>query len=245
MFAEDEARLLLDATDDAETLGGLVRRRVAGEPLEQVLGWVEVAGVRVAVRPGVFVPRRRSSLLVGTALEVLGGLPDGPPPVVVDVCCGSGALGLAVATLHDRAITLHAADVDPTAVDCAAENLRGLGTVHRGDLLDALPSHLRGRVDVLLVNAPYVPTDRIPLMPAEARDHEPRHTLDGGADGGAVHRRVGAAAASWVRAGGAVVVETSAAQRELTSAAFDPEHWTVRTRQDDDLGATCVQATRR
>ena len=155
---------------------------MAGQPLEQVVGWAELAGVRVGLRPGVFVPRRRSTLLVRAALDHLAGTADDRPAVVVDLCCGSGALGLAVASRWGSALDLHAADLDPVAVACARENLDLLGTAHEGDLLDALPANLRGRVDVMVVNAPYVPTAALPLMPREARDHEPVHTLDGGPD---------------------------------------------------------------
>ncbi|RYY47737.1 MAG: putative protein N(5)-glutamine methyltransferase, partial [Actinomycetales bacterium] len=93
VFAEDEARLILQATDDEALRDEMVRRRADGAPLEVLLGWAELAGVRVSLRPGVFVPRRRSALLVAQGLGALG--PDGA--VVVDLCCGSGALGLALA----------------------------------------------------------------------------------------------------------------------------------------------------
>lgn len=100
--------------------------------------------------------------------------------VVVDLCCGTGALGRALAsTLRD--IELHAADVEPAAVRCARRNVGTLGTVHEGDLFAPLPRALRGRVDVLLANVPYVPTEDVGLLPAEARIHEPLVALDGGA----------------------------------------------------------------
>ena len=94
-----------------------------------------------------------------------------------------------------------------------------MGEVHEGDLYDALPGDLLGRVDVLAVNAPYVPTDEIALMPTDARDHEHRIALDGGADGLALHRRVAAGAAAWLRPGGTLLIETSRPQAEGTSAA--------------------------
>src|SRR5690242_795737 len=127
-------------------------------PLEHVLGWAEFAGLRVAVDPGVFVPRRRSELLVRTAADLLR-----PGAVVVDVCCGSGAIGAALLAA-EPAIELHACDVDPVAVACARRNLPA-ASVHAGDLLEALPRALRGRVDVIVANAPYVPTGQIASMP--------------------------------------------------------------------------------
>ena len=91
MFAEDEAELLRAATDDDAELDRLVTERVRGRPLEQLLGWAEFCCLRVGVVPGVFVPRRRTEFLVTEAKRLA---PD--RPVVVDLCCGTGAIGLAV-----------------------------------------------------------------------------------------------------------------------------------------------------
>src|SRR5262249_59230848 len=103
-----------------------------------------------------------------------------PGAVIVDLCCGTGALGAALAASVERA-EVHAVDVDPAAVRCARRNVPG--TVYQGDLFEPLPSTLRGRIDILLANVPYVPTREIELMPAEARLHEDRVALDGGPDG--------------------------------------------------------------
>src|SRR6478609_8571148 len=150
VFAEDEARLLLAEAVSPAELDALVARRVAGEPLEHVLGWAEFCGLRVAVAPGVFVPRRRTEALVEEAVTL-----SRPGAVVVDLCCGSGALGLAVAT-SVADIELLAADVDPAAVTCAAENVAPVGgRAYAGDLFAPLPEELRGRVDLLMANVPY------------------------------------------------------------------------------------------
>ena len=114
---------------------------------------------------------------------------------------------------------MHAADVDPAAVACARRNLP---PVYQGDLYAALPERLRGRVDLLVVNAPYVPTAAIATMPPEARDHEPRVALDGGADGLDVQRRVAADAPAWLRPGGALLIETGADQAPRTAAPSPP-----------------------
>ena len=217
VFAEEEATLLGAASDDPGVVEALVARRVAGEPLEHLLGWAQFAGLRVLVGPGVFVPRRRTEHLLDQATARLAGRSE---PVVVDLCCGSGAIALALAARVSLG-ELHAADVDPAAVACARLNLGSAGgSVHEGDLLDALPSRLRGRVDVLVANVPYVPTPALATMPPEARDHEPRVALDGGADGLDVVRRVAAAVASWLVPGGWVLVETSAAQAPPAAALF-------------------------
>ena len=216
VFAEEEATLLLEEAKDQATLRGMLTRRVAGEPLEQVLGWAEFCGLRLAVAPGVFVPRRRTEALVGAALDLL--MPEPARPVVVDLCCGTGAIGAAIRA-ERPGVELHAADVDPVAVGCARRNLPG-AHVHQGDLYDALPAGLRRRVDLVVVNAPYVPTARIATMPPEARDHEHRVALDGGRDGLDVHRRLAGALAGWLAPAGRLVVETSEDQAAHTASAF-------------------------
>jgi release factor glutamine methyltransferase len=234
VFAEDEAVLLAGAAPAGAELDALVGRRVAGEPLEQVLGWAEFCGQRFVVEPGVFVPRRRTELLVRAAAAV-----GAPGAVVLDLCCGVGAVGAAVAGALGR-VELHAADVDPAAVRCARRNLAGLGTVVEGDLFAPLPAGLRGRVDVLVVNAPYVPTQAIALMPPEARDHEARTALDGGADGLDVHRRVAAEAHRWLAPGGSLLIETSREQAAGTRALVAAGGLTARVVTDDDVDGTAV-----
>jgi release factor glutamine methyltransferase len=238
VFAEDEARLLVaDASSPAE-LEALVERRVAGEPLEHVLGWAEFCGLRISVGPGVFVPRRRTEVLVESAVSRAR-----PGAVVVDLCCGSGALGLAVAT-SVADVELYAADVDPAAVACAADNIARLGgRAYAGDLFEALPAELRGRVDLLLANVPYVPSDAIALMPPEARLHEARVALDGGADGLDVARRVIADAPSWLSPGGSLLFETSEDQGPAAVATVAQAGLAPRVVTDDDRGATVVVGT--
>ncbi|TDC23011.1 putative protein N(5)-glutamine methyltransferase [Streptomyces sp. 8K308] len=237
VFAEEEARLLAETATAAE-LDALVDRRVAGEPLELVLGWAEFHWLRIAVEPGVFVPRRRTEFLVERAAALAP-----PKPVVLDLCCGSGALGAALAALLDGA-EVHAADLDPAAVRCARRNLEGAGgRVHRGDLYAALPAALRGRVDVLVANVPYVPTGEVALLPAEARDHEPLLALDGGADGLAVLRRVADGAPGWLAPGGHLLVETSERQAAAALAAFAAAGLAARLDHSPDHEATVVVGT--
>ena len=178
VFAEDEASLLTAAASSPSDLESMVDRRVGGEPLEQIVGWAEFCGLRIAVEPTVFVPRRRTEFLVQQASALVS-----PGGVVVDLCCGSGAIGVATVAAMSE-FELYAADIDIAAVQCARRNVEPVGgQVFQGDLYDALPARIRGRVGVLLVNAPYVPTEDIGMMPPEARDHEARVALDGGSDG--------------------------------------------------------------
>ncbi len=238
VFAEDEARLLISTAATAAELAAMVERRVVGLPLEHVLGWAEFCGLRIGVAPGVFVPRRRTEFLAREAVRVAAGR-----TVVVDLCCGSGAVGAAVAAAV-AGVELHAADIDPAAVRCARRNVAATGgRVYEGDLFGALPASLRGRVEVLVANAPYVPTGAIGLLPPEAREHEPRVALDGGADGLAVQRRVAAAAPGWLAPGGHLLIETSEHQAPRTAKAFTDAGLTTQVTNCEKLGATVVIGT--
>ncbi|GAB7102145.1 putative protein N(5)-glutamine methyltransferase [Streptomyces phaeofaciens JCM 4814] len=239
VFAEDEAELILATARTPGERATMVARRVQGLPLELVLGWAEFHGLRVTVAPGVFVPRRRTEFLVDQALA------HAPhASVVVDLCCGSGAVGAALAASLGP-VHLHAADIDPAAVRCARANIaaRG-GHAHEGDLFDALPGRLRGRVDILAANVPYVPTGEVPLLPVEARDHEPLTALDGGGDGLDVLRRVAAEARSWLAPGGVLLVETSERQAPDALEAFTRGGLTAELAADDELYAHVVIGTR-
>jgi release factor glutamine methyltransferase len=241
VFAEDEARLLLESIEGGRDLDELVERRIAGEPLEHLLGWVEFCGLRFAVAPGVFVPRSRTALLVR---EALAALPEpGTGGAVVDLCCGCGAVGAALLAARPD-LDLHAADIDSAAVRCARRNLSP-NRVHEGDLYAALPGRLRGRVDVLVANAPYVPTDAIALMPPEARDHEPASALDGGGDGLDVLRRVIAGAPDWLAPGGTLLVESGVRQAPTVAAAMSAAGLEPRISHDDDAGGTAVRGVSR
>jgi release factor glutamine methyltransferase len=236
VFAEDEAALLAEAATSAEDLDALTDRRAAGEPLEQLLGWVEFCGLRLAVAPGVFVPRQRTALLVDEVVALVR-----PGSVVVDLGCGVGAIAAAVLA-RAPGVEVYAVDVDPAAVACARRNLPS-ERVFEGDLYDGLPPRLRGGVDVVVANAPYVPTEAIALMPREARDHEHRVALDGGPDGLTIQRRVIAEAPAWLRPGGHVLVETGRSQLDGTTAALRTAKLTVVIASDDESGGLVARGS--
>ncbi|WP_245171834.1 putative protein N(5)-glutamine methyltransferase [Streptomyces decoyicus] len=246
VFAEDEAELLLATARTADELAAMVERRTLGLPLEHVVGWAEFYGRRITVDPGVFVPRRRTEFLVGQAVG-LGrrtAARTGRPPVVVDLCCGSGAVGTVLAAALGR-VELYAADIEPAAVRCARRNITPAGgEVHEGDLFDALPARLRGRIDILVANVPYVPSEEVGLLPPEAREYEPLVALDGGADGLDVLRRVTAAALQWLAPGGHLLVETSERQAPQAVEAFTRNGLLPRVADSDELYATIVIGTR-
>jgi release factor glutamine methyltransferase len=220
-------------------LNDMLDRRVAGLPIEHVLGWAQFCNLRILVGPGVFVPRRRTEFLVRQAAALARS-----SSVVVDLCCGSGAVGAALVAALDE-VELYAVDIDPAAVRCARRNVAADGQVFEGDLYEPLPPTLRGRVDILVANAPYVPTEAIGTMPPEARLHEPRVALDGGVDGLDVLRRVAASAPLWLAAGGHLLVETSEDQARTTVEIFARNGLMPRvTRSGDDLEATVVIGTK-
>ena len=239
VFAEDEAGLLLEAAAGPDELATLVDRRVAGAPLEHVLGWAAFCGRRVVVDDGVFVPRRRTELLVRLGAGLVR-----PGDTVVELCCGTAAVATALAAAVPG-LVVHAVDVDPAAVACARRNLAPFGGhAHRGDLDAPLPAALHGRVALVVANAPYVPTAAIATMPSEARDHEPPVALDGGADGLDVQRRVAAAAPRWLAPGGHLLIETSRRQAPATAAAVRAAGLTAHVERDDDRDATAVVGRR-
>ena len=233
VFAEEEATALVEVADGPD-LEELVRRRVAGEPLEYLVGHVDFDGRRYRLSPGVFIPRQRSSFLV----EVAAGLGGS---VILDLCCGCGALGLATRDRIDPGVELVATDISAAAVGDARAN--GVTEAFAGDLFDAVPLSLRGRVDLLLVNAPYVPAAAIASMPRESRDFEPRVAVDGGSDGMDLQRRVLAVAREWLSPGGSLLTETSTAQADDLAAIAHAAGLDARIEHDDERGATVLVAS--
>jgi len=239
VFAEDETRLLFAAARTEDNLFAMVQQREAGMPLEHVIGWTEFCGLKIEVDQGVFVPRVRTEFLVSQSAEI-----GHPGAIVVDLCCGSGAVGAAVASVLD-CIELYSTDIDPLAVRCARRNVSSVsGHVYEGDLYEPLPAELRGRVDLLVANVPYVPTEAIELLPQEARIHEKRFALDGGEDGLDIQRRVVVAAPYWLSLGGHLLVETSEQQAAETVKIFARNGLKTKLKSSEELDAHVVIGTR-
>jgi release factor glutamine methyltransferase len=264
VVAEDEARMLLDAATTPAELTGMIAKRIRGIPLEHIVGWAQFCGIRIVVDPGVFVPRRRTEFLVSEAGRVLalragaGRTTTGPPAaqasvVVVDLCCGSGNVGAALRSQpgcgEPTTFELHASDIDTAAVRCAHRNLspgisRGIDHVYTGDLYEPLPRRLRGAVDLIVADAPYVPTEEIVFLPTEARLHEASVALDGGVDGLDLHRRLAAQASEWLAPGGSLLVETSRHQAPASAAIFAAAGLAAEVMRCDELDATVVRGAR-
>jgi len=190
----------------------LVRRRAGGEPLQQILGETEFYSRTFKVESGVFIPRPETERLIEACTEILApGDRNLVAPLAVEVGCGTGIIGITLALELPR-LTVHATDVNPLAVDLAARNAHLLGcdvrmSFHQGNRLAPVPAHLKGTVDLLVSNPPYIPTDEIPDLSAEVADHDPREALDGGQDGLNVYRALASEMEDWVRPGGHVAVE--------------------------------------
>lgn len=251
VFAEEEARLLAAAAATDSELEALLSRRAAGEPLEYLLGWAQFGALRIRVGPGVFIPRRRTEFLAAAVVQSLQSLQGRRPrrngklvaergePAVLELCCGSGAISAAVAAAVPSAV-LHAADLLPAAVRCARSNLGDRAVVYQGDLFAPLPRTLRGRIDVVVANAPYVPTEDLELMPRDAREHEPAEAFDGGAQGISVLGRIAVEAPEWLRSGGRLFVECSTSQTPALSAVFAAAGLRPTVLRDEEAGATVM-----
>ncbi|ATF14026.1 putative protein N(5)-glutamine methyltransferase [Brevibacillus sp. HB1.2] len=238
VFVEDEARLLIASAGTTTELSDMVELRTTGMPLEHIIGWAEFCGLRIIVDKGVFVPRQRTAFLVRQAADLIR-----QKSVVLDLCCGSGAVGAVLAYLEQ--IELYATDIDPASVQCTRRNVTTAGgRVYEGDLFEPLPIILRGHVNVIVANAPYVPTKAIDFLPLEARIHEARIALDGGTDGLDVQRRVLAAAPLWLAPGGHLLVETSERQTQQTVDIFTCCGLITRVTRSDELDATVVIGTK-
>lgn len=238
VYAEEEAALIHEAAGSEFDVERMLQLRIDGLPLERIVGWAEFRGLRIAVAPAVFVPRRRTEWLAARAV-MLARSGD----VVLDLCCGSGAIGAAVSAEVPGA-EVYASDIDPLAVTVARQNLIAEGRVFEGDLFDALPSCLRGRVNILVANAPYVPSGEVRFMPVEAREYEALVALDGGADGLDVQRRIVAEASEWLTESGWLLIETSERQAELTAQAFSRAGFECAIERDETCDATIVVGKR-
>ena len=204
----------------AEAYGALVARRAAREPLQHLIGSAAFRYLELAVGPGVFVPRPETELLAGWAVEQAQAMvAAGRVPVVVDLCTGSGAIALSVATEVPTA-EVHAVELGEPAHVWAARNLAGSGVdLRHGDMADAFPD-LDGTVDVVVCNPPYIPLEAYESVAPEARDHDPELALFSGQDGLVAMRVVERVAARLLRPGGVAGAEHADVQGESAPAVF-------------------------
>lgn len=230
VFADDEARVLLEAASDDADLAQMLGRREAGEPLEYVVGWAEFDGLRIPVLPGVFIPRRRTHALLAQALHMVGHSAR-----VLELCCAAAPVAAAMRARRPD-LRVCASDINPDAVACA---LRSVPEVYCGDLFAPVP---RQRFDLIVANAPYVPSGALGTLPRESR-REAVAALDGGPDGLDVHRRIAAQAADWLGSGGSVLCEVSPEQAEALTKVYSG--YTSRVYINEDLDVAVVACTRK
>ena len=189
-------------TAEAKAYGRALCRRCTGTPLQHLTGEQGFRRLVLEVRPGVFVPRPETEVLVDVTLRSVAAI---AAPVVVDLCTGSGAAALAIADEHPGA-TVYATDVSDDAVALAQANAERLGlpiVVERGDLFAPLPKEIEGRLDVVCSNPPYVSRSRRGALPSEVLA-DPDAAVFGEPD---LYDRIFEGARTWVRPGGAVAVE--------------------------------------
>lgn len=222
-----------EVSDENEAaFAGLIDRRAAREPLQHLTGVAYFRYVELAVGPGVFVPRPETELLAGWAIERAGEI-QGRPPVVVDLCTGSGAIAKSIADEVPTA-QVHAVELEESAFAWAERNLAGTGVrVVQGDLAGAFPD-LDGLVDVVVCNPPYIPLEAWESVAPEARDHDPHLALFSGQDGLDAMRVLEVTAARLLRGGGVVGAEHADAQGQSAPAVFARTgRWTdVRDHRD-------------
>ena len=216
----------LDARE-ARMFGRALCQRCAGMPLQHLTGEQAFRRIVLEVRPGVFVPRPETEVLVEHAL---GSLAGSEAPVVVDIGTGTGAIALALKDERPDA-RVFAIDRSPEAVELARANAARLGlgvTVLEGDLLEPLPEDLRGWVDLVVSNPPYVRPEEYADLPAEVKA-DPLLALLGGVE---VYERLGAEALRWLRDGGTLAVEIGAEDGEEIVAMLSPAFMDVRVERD-------------
>jgi release factor glutamine methyltransferase len=232
-----EAHALLRASSEgAGTIDELAARRLRGEPLAWIIGWVSFCGIRVGVDPGVYVPRPHTQALARRAVSLL---PAGG--IAVDMCTGAGAVAAVLGSAHPHANVV-ATDIDPVAVVCARNNgVRALD----GNLDEPLSPSMRGRVDVMTAVVPYVPTEELHLLPRDVLANEPRLALDGGRCGTTLLVRAAEAAARWLRPGGSVLLELGGDQAgDAATALADTGLSEIRVHRDDDGQDRAIEARR-
>jgi release factor glutamine methyltransferase len=223
------------APEAQDRFADLVERRAARVPLQHLTGTAAFRYVELSVGPGVFVPRPETELLAGWAVEQAGRAEhENRTCRVVDLCTGSGAIALSVATEVPSA-DVHAVELDGAAFGWAVRNLAGSGVdLREGDMADAFPD-LDGTVDVVVCNPPYIPLTAYDGVAPEARDHDPELALWSGGDGLDAIRVLERVAARLLRPGGQVGCEHADLQGEAAPGVFAATGRWVDVRDHPDL----------
>ncbi len=206
------------SVNDIDLIRSYTKRRLSGEPLQYILGTWEFMGLELYVEKDVLIPRSDTETLVETVLRHLksGGA------TVLDIGCGSGAVGLSLAYLNKR-VYLRGVDISDSALDLSKKNAKKLNLEERAvfeksDILADIP---KGKYDVIVSNPPYIRTDVIPTLMTDVKDFEPYLALDGGEDGLIFYRRIIGIAPKILNKGGLLAFEIGFDQGEEVSALME------------------------
>ena len=216
-----------------EAAGSLIRKRATGYPLQYLEGHVDFGPIRVAIDERALIPRPETEQLWELVTRLV---PTSLPTKIVDIGTGSGTLALALAHSYPRAAVV-ATDISPAALELAGENIRanpwqeGRVQLREGDLFGALPLSLRGKVDLLVSNPPYVAAAEWPDLPDDVR-REPYRALVAGPRGTEVLERLAAGVSDWLRPSGTVVVEVGETQAAEAREAFTAGGIDARVHRD-------------
>lgn len=222
--------------EERASVRALVARRRAREPVAYIVGHKEFWGRRFEVGPAVLVPRPDTEALVERALAIL---PAESGARVLDLCTGSGVIGLTIAA-ERPAVHVDLTDLSPDALAIARRNAEALSVIERvrvfeGDLFDALPEG--SRYALVTANPPYIAEGELPALAADVREHEPKQALVAGADGFAVHRRLVSEAARFLEPGGTLLIEAGAGQAEALERMLAERPEVEATARHRDLAA--------
>lgn len=218
----------------------MLQRRATGEPLQYVVGSWSFRTLDLMVDRRVLIPRPETEVVAGWAVDEAAGRAAAGgrdhEVMVVDLGTGSGAIALSVAAECPRA-RVYATDVSAEALAVAGANLAGLGraaarvTLHEGDWFEALPEDLRGSVDLVVCNPPYIGTGE--ALPAVVADWEPPVALWSGPTGREAVEQIAAGAPEWLCGGGALIMETASHRAQETASAVETAGFAdVRVEQD-------------
>ena len=210
--------------DEKKALDELLRRRMAGEPLQYLLGHQEFWSIDLKVDPRVLIPRPETEVLIEEALSILS-IPSRRVPRILDIGTGSGAIVIAL-TQEVGEIVAVATDLSHEALQVAKENARNVGVDQRirfirGDLLDPFRPLTEGMFDLILSNPPYICRSDIEELTREIKDHEPRLALDGGEDGLDFYRQMSRQVRSYLREGGWLLLEMGHGQGSKISSLLE------------------------
>ena len=219
--------------EERTALRSAIERRASGEPLQYVTGEMPFRHLVLRVKRGVFIPRPETEVLVDVALEAISSLDE---PLVIDLCTGSGAVAVSLAYEHPGARVL-ATDVSEHAFEAARQNSLYAGVDERvqlshGSLFEPVSREYLGRMDVVVSNPPYIPTEDVRSLPEEVLAYEPMEALDGGADGLDVARKIASEALEWLKPGGLLAMEVDETRAQAMAEEMQDSYECVAVRKD-------------